>query len=77
MELGEKRGQAVNVVSRCLWDTATDGFASESYETETLYCNCQVGGPGGAGWEPTEGLQMGGGLRPASSPVSASLLSRG
>lgn len=42
VELGEKKGQAVNMVSRCLWDTTTDGFASESYETETLFCNCQV-----------------------------------
>ncbi|GAB4823417.1 hypothetical protein N2152v2_010463 [Parachlorella kessleri] len=41
-ELGEKKGQAVNIVSRCLWDTNTDGFASETFETETLFCNCQV-----------------------------------
>ncbi len=41
-ELGEKKGQAINIVSRCLWDTSTDGFASESYESETLFCNCQV-----------------------------------
>lgn len=40
--LGQKTGQAMRAVSRCLWDTATDGFASESYENETLYCLCQV-----------------------------------
>ena len=42
VELGEKKGQAINMVSRCLWDTNTDGFASESYESETLFCNCQA-----------------------------------
>lgn len=42
VELGEKKGQAVSMVSRCLWDTNTDNFASEGYETETLFCNCQV-----------------------------------
>ncbi len=41
-ELGEKKGQAINMVSRCLWDTSTDGFVSESYVSETLFCNCQV-----------------------------------
>ena len=40
--LGQKTGQAMRIVSRCLWDTGTDGFASEYYENETLYCVCQV-----------------------------------
>jgi hypothetical protein len=40
--LGQKTGQAMRIASRCLWDTATDGFASETYENETLYCVCQV-----------------------------------
>lgn len=40
--LGQKTGQAMRAVSRCLWDTSTDGFASECYENETLYCLCQV-----------------------------------
>ena len=40
--LGQKAGQAARLSSRCLWDTATDGFASESYENESLYCVCQV-----------------------------------
>jgi hypothetical protein len=40
--LGQKTGQAMRIASRCLWDTNTDGFASESYENESLYCVCQV-----------------------------------
>lgn len=42
VSLGQKAGQATRIVSRCLWDTSTDGFASESYENETMYCVCQV-----------------------------------
>lgn len=40
--LGQKKGQAMRVVSRCLWDTHSDSSASELYENETLYCVCQV-----------------------------------
>ena len=40
--LGQKKGQAMRVVSRCLWDTHSDASASELYENETLYCVCQV-----------------------------------
>ena len=42
--LGQKKGQAMRIVSRCLWDTSTDNFASEYYENESLYCVCQVFG---------------------------------
>jgi hypothetical protein len=42
--LGQKSGQATRVVSRCMWDTSTDSFASETYENETVYCVCQVYG---------------------------------
>jgi hypothetical protein len=42
--LGQKKGQAMRIVSRCLWDTATDAFASEYFENESLYCVCQVFG---------------------------------
>ena len=42
--LGQKKGQAMRIVSRCLWDTATDSFASEYFENESLYCVCQVFG---------------------------------
>ncbi|DBA91170.1 hypothetical protein WJX82_006190 [Trebouxia sp. C0006] len=42
--LGQKKGQAMRVVSRCLWDTHSDSSASELYENETLYCVCQVYG---------------------------------
>jgi hypothetical protein len=42
--LGQKKGQAMRIVSRCLWDTNTDNFASEYYENDSLYCVCQVFG---------------------------------
>eukprot|EP00210_Caulerpa_lentillifera_P005477 g5237.t1 len=40
--LGQKRGQAMRIASRCLWNTKTDVFATESYEGEDVYCSCQV-----------------------------------
>jgi hypothetical protein len=42
--IGQKIGQAMRIVSRCLWDTASDNFASEYFENESLYCVCQVYG---------------------------------
>ncbi|KAK9828847.1 hypothetical protein WJX72_002390 [[Myrmecia] bisecta] len=42
--LGQKKGQAMRIVSRCLWDTHSDASASEYYENETMYCVCQVYG---------------------------------
>ncbi len=42
--MGQKQGQAMRIVSRCLWDTQTDNFASEYYENESMYCVCQVYG---------------------------------
>lgn len=40
--LGELKGQTFSSCSRCLWDTATDGFASESFKNESLFCTAQV-----------------------------------
>ncbi len=42
--IGQKLGQAMRIVSRCLWDNANDNFASEFFENESLYCVCQVYG---------------------------------
>lgn len=42
--MGQKKGQAMRIVSRSLWDTSTDSFASETFENESLYCVCQVFG---------------------------------
>lgn len=42
--LGQKKGQAMRIVSRCLWDANTDSFASEHYENDSLYCVAQVYG---------------------------------
>lgn len=39
---GEKKQQAFSSCSRCLWDTATDGFASGTFQSETLFCSAQV-----------------------------------
>ena len=40
--LGQKQGQAQHVVSRCLWDIHTDGWASEMFENESMFCTCQA-----------------------------------
>lgn len=42
--LGEKKGQAMRLVSRCLWDTDTDNYATAYYENDSLYCVCQCYG---------------------------------
>ena len=39
---GELKQQAFSCTSRCLWDTASDGLASETYLNETLFCSAQV-----------------------------------
>ena len=38
MVLGSLEGQAIKVVSKCLWDPNFDNYASVSYKNETLYC---------------------------------------
>ena len=40
--IGERQGQAFTSSSRCLWDTTTDGYASETLQGETLFCTAQV-----------------------------------
>ena len=40
--LAQKKGQALRIASRCLWDAASDTCASDVYENESLICNCQV-----------------------------------
>lgn len=42
VSLGELKGQTFSSCSRCLWDTATDGFASESFKNESLFATAQV-----------------------------------
>lgn len=36
--LGDKKGQAVRVGTRCRWDADTDNLASYTYTNETLFC---------------------------------------
>ncbi|GAQ87714.1 hypothetical protein KFL_003720050 [Klebsormidium nitens] len=42
--IGEKKGQGIRLASRCMWDTSTDNCASESFETEAIFCVAQVYG---------------------------------
>lgn len=42
--LGQTKGQAMRITSRCLWDTNSDDYASAFYQNDTLYCVCQVYG---------------------------------
>jgi len=42
--LGQKKGQAMRLVSRSLWDTSTDNYATTYYENDSLYCVCQCYG---------------------------------
>lgn len=40
--MGEKKEQAVTMVSRGLWDVHTDGHASETFQNESMFCQAQV-----------------------------------
>lgn len=42
--VGEKTGQGIRMASRCLWDTATDNFASDFYENASIFCVAMVFG---------------------------------
>lgn len=37
VNLGERAGQAMRMVSRCLWTPAVDTFASVTYETKNMF----------------------------------------
>ena len=36
--MGEQKGEGVKMACRCFWDSDTDGLASETYTTDTLFC---------------------------------------
>jgi len=42
VNIGQMKDQGVRVASRCLWDTATDNYASSSYQNETLWCSAMI-----------------------------------
>ncbi|CAM9486983.1 unnamed protein product [Chrysoparadoxa australica] len=42
--VGQMKAQGVRVASRCLWDTATDNYASVSYKSQSLWCSTMVFG---------------------------------
>lgn len=44
VSIGELKGQAARVASRCLWDTETDSCSSEFYQNSSLFCVAMVFG---------------------------------
>ncbi|CAM9665951.1 unnamed protein product, partial [Laminaria digitata] len=42
--IGEMKDQGVRVASRCLWDTATDNYASVNFKNQSLWCSAMVFG---------------------------------
>ncbi|KAG1686596.1 Tctex1 domain-containing protein 2 [Nymphon striatum] len=36
--IGEQRGEAVKMGSKCLWDSDTDNYASDIYISDSLFC---------------------------------------
>ena len=44
LAIGQRKDQGVSVISRCLWDTGTDNYATVSYRNETIWASCIVFG---------------------------------
>jgi len=44
LAIGQRKDQGVSVISRCLWDTGTDNYASASYRNEAIWASCIVFG---------------------------------
>ncbi|CAB1101664.1 unnamed protein product [Ectocarpus sp. CCAP 1310/34] len=42
--IGQMKDQGVRVASRCLWDTATDNYASVQFKNQSLWCSAMVFG---------------------------------
>ncbi|MCI4383338.1 hypothetical protein PGIGA_G00025370 [Pangasianodon gigas] len=42
--IGEQRGQGVTMMSRCFWDSDTDGCAKEVYINDSMVCVAAVFG---------------------------------
>lgn len=42
--IGQMKDQGVRVASRCLWDTATDNYASVHFKNQSLWCSAMVFG---------------------------------
>ncbi|XP_064484932.1 dynein light chain Tctex-type protein 2B-like isoform X1 [Ornithodoros turicata] len=40
--IGEHRGEGFRMSCRCLWDSDTDGYVSEFFSNDTLFCVCLV-----------------------------------
>lgn len=40
--IGQCNDQGIRIASRCLWDTATDNYASTSYVNKSLFCNVMI-----------------------------------
>jgi hypothetical protein len=44
LAISQRKDQGVSVISRCLWDTGTDNYASASYRNEAIWASCIVFG---------------------------------
>ena len=44
LTIGQRKDQGVSIISRCLWDTGTDNYASASYRNEAIWASCVVFG---------------------------------
>ena len=42
--VAQSKDQGSSITSRCLWDTATDNYASANYRTEAIWASCVVFG---------------------------------
>lgn len=40
--IGEQRGEGFRMCCRCLWDSDTDGYVSDFFSNDTLFCTCLV-----------------------------------
>ena len=40
--IGQCNDQGISIASRCLWDTATDNYASTSFVNKALFCNVMI-----------------------------------
>jgi len=40
--LGQKKGQGLKLMSRCIWNNETDGVVSETFQNEDIFVACEV-----------------------------------
>jgi tctex1 domain-containing protein 2 len=42
--IGEQKGEGIKVACRCFWDSNTDAFAKETYESKSIFAVASVYG---------------------------------